>query len=134
MDILSYVMGQKSAGSGGGGGDDPDIVRLRKEIVAPEQTATLGSDFPVLETVSNPPVLQLGDSVFMTIDGTSYICTWAENSGDNGAQTHEDEEGVVYAIFYHDSQYQFICYNINTGELVPGDYTVEFSKLVPVTD
>lgn len=140
MDIVSYVMGQRSVESGGGGGDDPDIVRFRKDIIASEQTVTVSNDEANPALTINPDWtgesgaidLEQYDTCMLTVDGTDNVLTWGY--ADPNCAWTKPSENVSYGAYYYEGEYRFDTYNPISGDLVPGDYIVELSKLVPATE
>ena len=140
MDILSYVMGLKAGEASGGGGDDPDIVRFSKDVIAPEQTVTVSDDEPTItvnpkwEEATAAIDLEKYDLCLLTVDGTENVLSWGINElGDEDTvYTAPNSEGIVFGVYYDSGAYGFIA--TKNGANVDGDYTVEFSKLVPVTE
>lgn len=135
MSVLDYIMGLKAGEASGGGGDDPDIIRYRKEIIIPEQTVTLadGDENAELEVESGTTEPAKDTVCVLTVNETDYTCLWADLGGVNGITTPMDDNNDIYTLWYYEG-FKFVKYDRMVGVIVPGVYTVEFSKLVPVTE
>lgn len=144
MDILSYVMGQKSvnASSGGGGSVDPNIVSFRKQIIAPEQTVTIaeGAEYPSLLELSDDlgeaSIYQKMRRAILTVNGKDFYLFYANlNTGGDELEWTDIVDGEKY--YWVGCSFEELYFNaFNTSDDLPaaGDYSVSISELVPVTE
>ena len=102
--------------------------------IVPEQSLTVTADSDATVANVDAELFVVGAEGTLIVDEDSFNVTITDTDPHNPDPMFECyKDNVVYAMYMEDGAYHFYVSDDNTGDLIPGTYTVSLSSLVAPT-